>query len=95
MCVVAPDGHTWLVGRAEVENDYAKFLVVADGLTVGHATEKVRSNECDFWFNEQYVLSEVVRDGTLIARPSYEQMTHPDYVRTNCLSECEITFLSI
>lgn len=93
--VTAPDGHTWIVGRCKVEDDYAAFLVHADGLTLGHATEKVRSSDIGFWLNEQYILSEVMRDGTLIARPTYEQMTATDYARTNELYECEIEFITL
>lgn len=93
--VTAPDGHTWIVGRCKVEDDYAAFLMEADGLTLGYATEKVRSGEIDFWFSEQYVLSEVMRDGTLIARPTYEQLIDPDHTRTNELHQCDIEFITL
>ena len=93
--VTVPDGHTWIVGRCKVEDDYAAFLMEADGLTLGHATESVRSSEIDFWFHDQYILSEVVRDGTIINRPSYERLIDPDYSRVNELHECAIEFITL
>lgn len=93
--ITAQDGHTWIVGRCKVEDDYAAFLMEADGLTLGYATEKARSIDVGFWFNEQYVLPEVRRDGTLIARPTYEQLIDPDYTRTNELHQCDIEFISL
>lgn len=93
--ISAPDGNVWIVGRTKIEDDYAAFLVHADGLTLGHATEKVRSSEISFWFSEQYVLDEVRRDGTRIARPSYEQLTDPEYTTTNELDDCTIEFLTL
>ena len=93
--VIAPDGHTWIVGRCKVEDDYAAFLMESDGLSLGHATESVRSSEIDFWFNDQYIFSEVVRDGTIISRPSYDRLIDPDYSRTHELHECAIEFITL
>ena len=78
--VSAPDDRVWIVGRPKIEDDYASFLVQSDGLSIGHATEKARAQELDFWMLEQYVISEVIRDGTQIARPSYEQVTAPEFL---------------
>lgn len=91
--ISAPDGNVWIVGRTKIEDDYATYLMQTNGLTLGHATEKVRSSEIDFWFTEQYVLGEVRRDGTLLSRPSYEQLTDPEYTTTNELSDCTVEFL--
>ena len=93
--ITAPDGHTWVVGRCKVEDDYAAFLMESDGLSLGHATESVRSSEIDFWFHDQYILSEVMRDGTIINRPSYERLIDPDYRRVDQLHECAIEFVTL
>lgn len=72
--IITFKGFTYLVGRPAIEDDYAEFMVHADGLSLGHATEKARSNDLKFWVHEQIDHSDWQRLGTLIARPSYLQL---------------------
>jgi hypothetical protein len=70
----AGNGIVWLVSRQAIEDDYATFLMGADKITLGHATEKVRSVDVEFWFNEQFDWSDVQRLGVQITRPTYEML---------------------
>lgn len=94
--VIVPDGHTYLVGRPAVEDDYVQILL-QDGLSLGHATEKVRDMDHDTmctWFNEQFNLEDVKAMGTRLTRPTYDQLIAQDYPVNN-ISDCEVDFINV
>ena len=72
--VITINGTTYLVGRPAIEDDYAQFLMAAENMSLGHATEQARSNDLKFWLHEQIIDGDWARLGTVIARPSYEQL---------------------
>ena len=68
------DGKTYLIGRPAIEDDYARFLVSAECIGLGHATEKARDSDLKFWVHEQLIDLDWARLGTLIGCPTYEQL---------------------
>lgn len=78
--VAAFDGKTYLIGRPAIEDDYASFLVSAEGIGLGHATEKARDSDLKFWVREHLIDIDWPRLGTLIERPTYEQLIGIQYL---------------
>lgn len=72
--VATTDGKTYLIGRPAVEDDYADFIMQSDDDSLGQATEKARASDLKFWVHEQLIDSDWPRLGTIIERPTYEQL---------------------
>jgi hypothetical protein len=72
----AGNGYVYAVSRTQVENDYADFLMQADGLSFGHAVERSRDSAeaIDTWIHEQFNLEDFKNVGITLQRPSYERL---------------------
>ena len=72
--VATTGGKTYLIGLPAIEDDYAAFVVHADGESLGQATERARASDLKSWVHEQLIDEDWQRLGTLIERPTYEQL---------------------
>lgn len=82
----------WFLPYAKVEQDYINFLVDADGMTCQEALTFVRGEDASFWLYEQYIWSEVDRDGILLTpRVPKKYVKFLDYWRNeySVTNECE------
>ena len=73
----SPCGRTWFVPLSAVREDYAQFLVDADGVSYEEARQKIEEYGEDTlttWFYEQFDWSDVERYGTLTGAPSMQQV---------------------
>lgn len=59
-------GRVWFLPYQKVEQDYINYLVDEDGLDCKEALTYVHGKDVSFWFYEQYIWSEVDRDGILL-----------------------------
>ncbi len=80
--VNSPCGRVWHVPILKVREDYARFLVDADGVTMEAAMEKSTPEFAGTWFAEQYIWAEVERDGVLVRDADAEQIKEAlDFLR--------------
>ena len=59
----------WFLPYTAVVQDYKNYLMDADGITSEQADEQIGGEDISFWFYEQYIWSEVERDGKLLTKP--------------------------
>jgi len=67
------NGFTYLVTRISIENDLAATIMDSEGVTNGVAMERARSQNVYSWYNEQYGIDDVLAQGVVLARPTYEE----------------------
>lgn len=85
--VTSPCGRVWHVPLLKVREDYARFLVEADGLSMEAAMEKSTPKFAPTWFAEQYIWTEVERDGVLAREADAAQVTAAlNFLRNNSSS---------
>lgn len=89
--VATIDGKTYLIGRPAIEDNYAGYLMEADGLSMGHAIEKARAEDVEFWVHEQIIEPEWATLGALIERPTYEQLIG----KAELASDRDVRFVTI
>lgn len=83
--VKSPCGRAWFVPHSAIVQDYADFLVQADGLSENDALAKSRE-DCDIecWFCEQFNWSDVRRMGVLIKEASAKDIERAlNFVQSN------------
>jgi len=62
-------GRVWFLPYSAVVQDYKNFLIESDNLTEDEADQQIANEDISFWFYEQYIWSEVERDGKLLTKP--------------------------
>lgn len=84
--VKSPCGRVWFVPLEQVRQDYAQFLMQADGLSNSEALAKVAENEefVPTWFYEQFSWADVVARGQLVVQASPADIEYAlNFVRDN------------
>ena len=61
----SPCDRVWFLPYEKVVTDYVNFLKEADNLSEEDARKKV-NHDVSYWFYEQYIWTEVDRDGILL-----------------------------
>lgn len=73
--IESPCGRVWEVPIAAVREDYARYLVDADGITLDEAKARVEEwVSVSFWFYQQFDWDDVERCGKLVQEASAEQV---------------------
>lgn len=88
----SPCDRVWFLAYEKVEQDYINYLTEQEGYDCKDALTYVHDTDVSFWLYEQYIWSEVERDGILLApRAPKKYVKFLDYWRGeyNVTNDCK------